>query len=89
MSVSSKDQEVDMARRHVVLVADQAEEFEAVVSAVRERGFEVEDVIEEIATLVGSAEEKELERIRRIHGVYSVEEEKNVQLPFPESQGPF
>lgn len=78
-----------MARRHVVLVAEHGEEFEAVVGAVRERGFEVEDVIEETATLVGSAEDKELELIRHIHGVHSVEEEKNVQLPSPEGQGPF
>ena len=77
-----------MATRHVVLVAEQ-EEFEAVVSAVRERGFVVEDVIEETATLVGSAKGEELDGIRHIHGVSSVEEEKLVQLPSPESDGPF
>ncbi len=78
-----------MATRQVVLVAEEAEEFEAVVSAVQERGFVVEDVIEEIATLVGSVEVEELDRIRGVQGVSSVEEELEVQLPSPESDGPF
>ena len=78
-----------MAMRHVVLVAEQEEEFEAVVSAVREQGFVVEEAIEEIATLVGSVEDEELDRIRHIQGVSSVEQEKEVQLPSPESDGPF
>lgn len=77
-----------MATRHVVLVAEQGK-FEAVVSAVREQGFVVKDVIEEIATLVGSAKDEELDHIRHIQGVSSVEEEKLVQLPSPESDGPF
>ena len=49
-------------------MAEQQEQFEAVVNAVREQGFVVEEVIEEIATLVGSVEDEELDRIRHIQG---------------------
>lgn len=80
-----------MAVRHLVLVAEQQEEFEAVVSAVREQGFVVEEVIEEIATLVGSVVQLKTKNwtVFGTSRVSSVEQEKRVQLPSPESDGPF
>lgn len=78
-----------MARKQVVLVAESTVELGAVANAARERGFEIEHVIEEIATLVGSAEDGELAEIRHLPGVHSVEEERAVQLPSPDGDGPF
>ncbi len=78
-----------MARRQVVLVAEQAESLDAVVNAVRERGLDVEDVFEELRMLFGSAQDEALESIRSVLGVLSIEEESSIQVPPPESDGPF
>ena len=84
-----KRQGADVARRQIVLVAERNVGLDTLVAAVRERGFQVESVIGELATLVGSADDDQLDGIRHVAGVSSVSEEQLVQLPSPDSDGPF
>ena len=78
-----------MTVRKLVLVTENAEELDAVSAAVRNAGFEIETAIVEISTIFGSAEESQLDVIRHVPGVVSVEEERIVELANPDGNGPF
>ena len=78
-----------MARKHVVLVAEDPQELSDLVIAVQAKGFVVEEVIKEIGSVFGSADESELTKIELTPGILRIQEESMVQLPSADGNGPF
>ena len=76
-------------RTFVVLAEDGSEIFDSLRESIEDHGFEIEKTLETMGMLVGSIEDGQLEEIRHLRGVASVTEEMTVQIPSPESDGPF
>ena len=75
--------------RSVVITKKEDQELSALLAEAERCGFEVEQVIEEIGVLIGSANERNIEKLNRVVGRHSITEEKSVQLPSPDLEGSF
>jgi hypothetical protein len=56
-----------------------------VSKGLKTAGLKVDQVMEEIGTITGSASRSKLAALQRVEGVAAVEQSRSVQLPPPES----
>lgn len=56
-----------------------------VTSALGSLGFQTAEVLEELGTITGSCPEDQVDAVRRVAGVLSVERESGIELPAPDS----
>ena len=60
--------------------------FSEVVNDVEAAGMQVEQTMEDLGALVGSIEPAQVETLRQVEGVSSVEESRQFQIPPPDSE---
>lgn len=73
------------AKQYVVTLDDaHLKETKSVATKLRERGMQVDEVLDQIGTITGSYD-KSPSGLGKIEGVMSVEEQPQVQLPPPDS----
>ena len=60
-------------------------EFSKVMKKVEKAGMEIDQELEDIGVATGSIDEDEVGRLRDVEGVSHVEEERQIQIPPPES----
>jgi hypothetical protein len=56
-----------------------------VANALQALGFQTAEVLDELGTITGSCPEDKLDAIRSVAGVTSVERERGIALPRPDS----
>ena len=70
--------------RVTVLLAN-PENADSVIKRLRAKGFKPESSLKEIGVVVGTVPEAKLASLSEVDGVTSVEREREIQLPPPES----
>lgn len=60
-------------------------EFSKVMKKVEKAGMEIDQELEDIGVATGSIDEEKVGKLRDVEGVSHVEEERQIQIPPPES----
>ena len=60
-------------------------EFSKVMKKVEKAGMEIDQELEDIGVATGSVDEEKVGKLRDVEGVSHVEEERQIQIPPPES----
>lgn len=60
-------------------------EFSKVMKKVEKAGMEIDQELEDIGVATGSIDEEKVGKLRDVEGVSQVEEERQIQIPPPES----
>ena len=60
-------------------------EFSKVMKKVEKAGMEIDQELEDVGVATGSIDEEKVGKLRDVEGVSHVEEERQIQIPPPES----
>jgi DNA anti-recombination protein RmuC len=60
-------------------------EFSKVMKKVEKAGMQIDQELEDIGVATGSIDEEKVGKLRDVEGVNHVEEERQIQIPPPES----
>jgi hypothetical protein len=76
-----------MTQINVSVAVDEAhlDHIFEVAQNLRETGMSVDRVMDRVGVIVGSCEEGKLDALARVEGVDSVEPEREIQIPPPDS----
>jgi hypothetical protein len=74
-----------MERVNIAVADDYLDRFNEVVSDAEEAGLQIEQELEELGVMSGIIESARLTDLYRVKGIATVDQERTVQLPPPQS----